>query len=122
VRFEWNKKKEAANIAKHCVDFTEAQTAFSDPLLSWRRTKATARMSRAFSALVAAEAAAFLPCVSLTAATAFESLVRDTGGKAGAGAKPKETFALARQASPAGAKRPCAVVGPVQLARLRCEG
>ena len=55
-------------------------------------------------------------------ATAFESLVRDTGGKAGAGAKPKETFALARQASSVGAKRPCAVVGAVQLARLRCEG
>ena len=32
MRFEWDKKKEAANIAKHGVDFTEAQTAFSDPL------------------------------------------------------------------------------------------
>jgi uncharacterized DUF497 family protein len=31
VRFEWDKKKEAANIAKHGVDFTEAQTAFEDP-------------------------------------------------------------------------------------------
>jgi uncharacterized DUF497 family protein len=33
VRFEWDRKKEAANIAKHGVDFTQAQTAFSDPLL-----------------------------------------------------------------------------------------
>ena len=32
MRFEWDKKKKAANIAKHGVDFTEAHTAFSDPL------------------------------------------------------------------------------------------
>jgi len=32
VRFEWDKKKEVANIAKNDVDFSEAQTAFSDPL------------------------------------------------------------------------------------------
>jgi uncharacterized DUF497 family protein len=89
VRFEWNKKKEAANIAKHGVDFTEAQTGFSDPLFVMAATKAIARKSPAFSALVAAETAAFLPCVSLTAATAFESLVRDTGGKAGKSMKKR---------------------------------
>ncbi len=31
VRFEWDEKKEAANIAKHGVDFTEVQRAFLDP-------------------------------------------------------------------------------------------
>jgi hypothetical protein len=33
VRFEWDKKKETLNIAKHGVDFSEAQNAFADPLL-----------------------------------------------------------------------------------------
>jgi uncharacterized DUF497 family protein len=31
VTFEWDKTKEAANITKHGVDFTEAQAAFLDP-------------------------------------------------------------------------------------------
>ncbi len=31
MRFEWDEKKEAANIAKHGVDFGEAQFAFFDP-------------------------------------------------------------------------------------------
>jgi uncharacterized DUF497 family protein len=30
VRFLWDKKKEAANVAKHGVDFTEAEQAFLD--------------------------------------------------------------------------------------------
>lgn len=33
VEFEWDKKKEAVNIAKHGVDFTEAQSVFYDPRL-----------------------------------------------------------------------------------------
>jgi hypothetical protein len=33
ARFEWDGKKEAVNIAKHGVDFTEAQSAFYDPHL-----------------------------------------------------------------------------------------
>jgi len=32
VRFEWNAKKAAANIAKHKVSFDEASTIFGDPL------------------------------------------------------------------------------------------
>lgn len=31
MRFEWDRKKEAANIAKHGVDFAEAQSVFCDP-------------------------------------------------------------------------------------------
>jgi uncharacterized DUF497 family protein len=31
VRFEWDKEKEQQNIARHGVDFVEAQEAFSDP-------------------------------------------------------------------------------------------
>jgi hypothetical protein len=31
VKFEWDAAKEAANIAKHGVNFSEAQLAFSDP-------------------------------------------------------------------------------------------
>ena len=30
LRFEWDPKKAAANLAKHGVSFEEAQTAFSD--------------------------------------------------------------------------------------------
>ena len=33
VRFEWDREKETANVAKHGVDFSEAQSAFADPLL-----------------------------------------------------------------------------------------
>lgn len=33
MNFDWDDRKEAANIKKHGVDFWEAQTAFSDPLL-----------------------------------------------------------------------------------------
>jgi len=32
VRFEWDPKKAAANLAKHGVPFAEAKTAFSDDL------------------------------------------------------------------------------------------
>jgi len=31
VKFEWDAGKEAANIAKHGVSFSEAQLAFADP-------------------------------------------------------------------------------------------
>ena len=30
LSFEWDPKKEAANVAKHGVSFSEAQTAFTD--------------------------------------------------------------------------------------------
>ncbi len=33
MRFNWDKDKEAVNVAKHGVDFSEAQSAFADPLL-----------------------------------------------------------------------------------------
>ena len=33
MRFEWDRDKETANLAKHRVDFSEAQSAFADPLL-----------------------------------------------------------------------------------------
>jgi uncharacterized protein len=33
VKFEWDPQKEAANVAKHGVDFSEAQSAFRDPRL-----------------------------------------------------------------------------------------
>ncbi|MBI3016009.1 MAG: BrnT family toxin [Candidatus Tectomicrobia bacterium] len=32
LRFEWDPKKAAANLAKHGVSFEEGLTAFSDPL------------------------------------------------------------------------------------------
>lgn len=32
MRFEWDPKKAAANLAKHGVSFEEAQTAFADKL------------------------------------------------------------------------------------------
>jgi len=32
LRFEWDPKKAAANLAKHAVPFSEAKTAFSDDL------------------------------------------------------------------------------------------
>jgi len=32
MRFGWDAKKAAANLKKHAVSFTEAQTAFDDPL------------------------------------------------------------------------------------------
>lgn len=32
LRFEWDPKKAAANLAKHGVSFEEALTVFSDPL------------------------------------------------------------------------------------------
>ena len=32
LRFEWDPKKAAANLAKHGVPFSEAKTAFSDEL------------------------------------------------------------------------------------------
>ena len=32
MRFEWNAKKAAANLAKHRVSFHEASTVFGDPL------------------------------------------------------------------------------------------
>jgi uncharacterized protein len=31
VRFEWDERKNAANVAKHHVSFFEAQLAFADP-------------------------------------------------------------------------------------------
>ena len=33
MRFDWDRDKETANVAKHGVDFSEAQSAFADPLL-----------------------------------------------------------------------------------------
>ncbi len=33
MNFDWDDRKEAANIKKHSVDFWEAQTVFSGPLL-----------------------------------------------------------------------------------------
>jgi len=33
VRFDWDRDKEAVNVAKHGVDFSEAQSAFADPML-----------------------------------------------------------------------------------------
>ena len=33
MRFDWDRDKEAVNVAKHGVDFSEAQSAFADPLL-----------------------------------------------------------------------------------------
>jgi uncharacterized DUF497 family protein len=30
MKFEWDARKEASNIAKHGIDFTEAQEAFRD--------------------------------------------------------------------------------------------
>jgi len=72
-----DKKKETANIAKHGVDFSEAQTAFSDPAVSHGSGRRPRKTEPRCSASVVAEAAAFLPCVSLIAATAFESLVRE---------------------------------------------
>ena len=33
MRFDWNRDKEAVNVAKHGVDFSEARSAFADPLL-----------------------------------------------------------------------------------------
>jgi len=32
LRFEWDPRKAAANLAKHGVSFQEAQTVFADPL------------------------------------------------------------------------------------------
>jgi uncharacterized DUF497 family protein len=32
LRFEWDPRKEAANLRKHGVSFDEARTAFADPL------------------------------------------------------------------------------------------
>jgi uncharacterized DUF497 family protein len=32
VRFSWDSRKAAANVAKHGVSFEEASTAFEDPL------------------------------------------------------------------------------------------
>lgn len=32
LRFEWDREKAAANVAKHGVSFVEAITAFGDPL------------------------------------------------------------------------------------------
>jgi uncharacterized DUF497 family protein len=32
MRFEWDSKKAAANLAKHGLSFEEAATAFGDPL------------------------------------------------------------------------------------------
>lgn len=31
MKFEWSEKKEAANAAKHGINFREAQLAFADP-------------------------------------------------------------------------------------------
>ena len=33
MRFDWDRDKEAVNVVKHGVDFSEAQSAFADPLL-----------------------------------------------------------------------------------------
>jgi uncharacterized protein len=44
VRFEWDKEKEAANMAKHGVDFTEAQSAFNDPLFIMAADKGHSKM------------------------------------------------------------------------------
>lgn len=32
MRFDWDKKKAASNLAKHTVSFEEAATVFGDPL------------------------------------------------------------------------------------------
>jgi uncharacterized protein len=32
ITFEWDSRKESANLRKHGVDFTEAKTVFGDPL------------------------------------------------------------------------------------------
>jgi uncharacterized DUF497 family protein len=32
LQFEWDSKKDAANLAKHEVSFEEAMTVFADPL------------------------------------------------------------------------------------------
>ena len=32
MQFEWNPEKAEANLIKHNVDFTEAETVFGDPL------------------------------------------------------------------------------------------
>ena len=34
IRFEWDRRKALANLAKHRVSFDEASTAFGDPLAS----------------------------------------------------------------------------------------
>jgi uncharacterized protein len=34
MNFEWNPEKEAVNVRKHGVSFTEASTVFGDPLSS----------------------------------------------------------------------------------------
>jgi uncharacterized DUF497 family protein len=33
MRFEWDPEKARRNLAKHCVSFDEASSAFADPLL-----------------------------------------------------------------------------------------
>ncbi len=33
MRFDWDRDKEAVNVAKHGVHFSEVQSAFADPLL-----------------------------------------------------------------------------------------
>jgi uncharacterized DUF497 family protein len=52
LRFEWDQRKAAANLAKPGVSFEEAQTAFSDEALSpWRiLTQETLRIGSSSSA------------------------------------------------------------------------
>jgi uncharacterized DUF497 family protein len=48
VKFEWNPTKESENIARHGVDFTEAQLAFDDPraLVLWDGPHSTSKEPR----------------------------------------------------------------------------
>jgi uncharacterized DUF497 family protein/predicted DNA binding CopG/RHH family protein len=89
VRFDWDRDKEAVNVAKHGVDFSEAQSAFADPLLVLAADKGHSRGSRACFALAEARAAAFSLCVSLIEGTPFASSAQAIGGKAKKSMKKK---------------------------------
>ena len=43
--FEWDPRKDAANVEKHGISFSDATAVFGDPWLGFLRTKIIQRMS-----------------------------------------------------------------------------
>lgn len=89
MRFEWDKKKEAANIAKHDVDFTEAQTAFSNPLFVMAADEGHSKTEPRLFCIGRSRSGGILTVRFSYRGDSFESLVRDTGGKAGKSMKKR---------------------------------
>jgi uncharacterized DUF497 family protein/predicted DNA binding CopG/RHH family protein len=89
VRFDWDRDKEAVNVAKHGVDFSEAQSAFADPLLVLAADKGHSQKEPRLFCIGRSGAAAFSLSASPIGARPFALSAQAIGEKAKKSMKKK---------------------------------